>query len=217
VIIRHEQGSATRRSASVAGPSSAQISMISDEPSTSATKLLNFIPQVDPRTVEIANAEIMITLPESTTKGVKASCTSSKRGRPNKFIALQNGDIVKQVLSKPEKKEQGKKVDGKSISLKKLGKKRNKSESDADFSEEDAPAPERRTSRKSAGKSVHYKDFEEPSNEDDANEETIHLPGVTIEKIGRSSKIFYLFDTFYLKILSSFLHRFEKKNKGGCI
>jgi hypothetical protein len=192
VIIRHEQGTSTRRSASVAGPSSAQLSMISDGPSTSATKLLNFIPQVDPRTVEIANTEIMITLPESTTKGVKnATCTSSKRGRPNKFIALQNGDIVKQVLSKTEKKEQGKKVEGKSASPKKLGRKRNKSGSDAEFSEEDAPAPQRRTSRKSAGKSVHYKDFEEASNEDDAIEKTIHLPGVTIEKIGPSSKIYF--------------------------
>jgi hypothetical protein len=188
VIIRHE-GTATRRSASVAGPSSARISMISDEPSTSATKLLNFIPQVDPQTVEIANAEIMITLPESTTEGVKTACTSSKRGRPNKFIALQNGDIVKQVLSKPEKKEQGKNTEAKSVSLKKPGRRRNKSESDAALSEEDAPAPGRRTSRKSAGKSVHYKDFEEATNEDDENEKTINLPGVTIEKVGRSSKI----------------------------
>lgn len=204
MIIRHE-GTSTRRSASVAGSSSARISMIRDEPSTSATKLLNFIPQVDPRTVEIANAEIMITLPESTSKGVKAVCTSSKRGRPNKFIALQNGDIVKQVMSKPEKKEQGRKVEGKIVTSKRLARKRNKSESDPALSEEDESTAARRSSRKSAGKSVHYKDFEEATNEDDKNEKTIHLPGVTIKKVGRSSKPFFYICTFILNIYSFLL------------
>lgn len=183
VIIRHESTAAERQTP-VAGPSSARISMIRDEPSTSTPRLLSLLPRVlDPSTVEIANAEIQFTLPELKSCGTNATCTSSKRGRPNKFIALQNGDIVKQVLPKPDKKDQGK-----SVSPTRQGRKRKTIENGPP--EVDASAASgRRSARRSAGLSQRYKDFQEESNEDDENKEAVNLTGVTIEKVGVPSKL----------------------------
>ncbi|XP_065339665.1 uncharacterized protein LOC135939292 [Cloeon dipterum] len=84
----------------------------------------------------------------------------SKRGRPNKYIELDNGEIVKKasVVSK-----QPEKASKKPSSMKRLGK---------EVTSKDTKESVRRTSRASAGKNQKYTEFSHGDNSDSEAEQT---------------------------------------------
>jgi len=178
------------------GSTSARISLIS-EPGCSSSQFLKTIPQVDPSQVEIAPAEIMISLPARQTRQIDTSSKSSNRGRPNKFVVLDNGEIVRQNLPKKAEKEPARKIVIKQeieqeSPAKGPGRKRKKQrEVDSladDESDKESSGPTRRTTRKSAGRNSRYNDFEDESNDGDFDTENFDLPGVTIKKVDAPSK-----------------------------
>ncbi|XP_059478009.1 uncharacterized protein LOC132198171 [Neocloeon triangulifer] len=146
-----------------------------NQPGTSTSQVLLSIPEANASQGNIAQADILISLPETQTTVVGSSRQKSKRGRPNKYIALDNGDIVRQSL--PLKQGEQKTS---------LNKRKSVEESNTkEEEEEEVVTPKRRSTRTSANKSKKYEDFSDgnDNSEDGGDPLNTNLTLITAEKI----------------------------------